>query len=478
MNFTYFTYRHVAKIKVCKRYYDKINGVDDINTDGLTARQSYYKRNREKVIARQREYYQRNANKVKERRVQHYRTKAVQNQGADEQHIPIFQKSTAYLERHKEYYEKNRETIKERRRNYYHMKKEALCKKVGKYEFAKITAMTNLAEIPDPFEAHGNVKIHIPEPLPPIQALNKLPDNRRKIQESDDETNDNVTDLTTSPLETCLDYGVIAKPGDSKLDLMDPEEEDLVTMPDGTMLSSTPFDYNQVQNVEAIIGLTLAKDYECLEVCPLLEKKDIKLASFRKLIHAVMSVLSIDFKAFVQEKSCPVHLFEVKHMHLLKDKLTRDLMKVDNVLPELTSPICNPLPSTESDFLDEESEIEIPAEQLLVNENLVSSDLGAVAVQWRHPDSPDLIQINPLFSINSIEHWRLKLRHFYTLLVNWVGGKIVLNQIFHLLPCMITAKESFFDEVIFSFKKTDHVLNSKFVFFRSVQTVIESYSNL
>ena len=121
MTFTFYPCRHVAKIKVCKRYYDKINGVDDINTDGLTARQSYYKRNREKVIARQREYYQRNANKVKERRVQHYRTKAVQNQGADEQHIPIFQKSTAYLERHKEYYEKNRETIKERRRNYYHM---------------------------------------------------------------------------------------------------------------------------------------------------------------------------------------------------------------------------------------------------------------------------------------------------------------------------------------------------------------------
>ena len=213
MTFTFYTCRHVAKIKVCKRYYDKINGVDDINTDGLTARQSYYKRNREKVIARQREYYQRNANKVKERRVQHYKTKAVQNQGADEQHIPIFQKSTAYLERHKEYYEKNRETIKERRRNYYHMKKEALCKKVGKYEFAKITAMKNLAEIPDPFEAHGNVEIHIPTPLPPIQALNKLPDNRKKIQESDDETNDHVTETNTSPLETCLDYGLAAKPG-------------------------------------------------------------------------------------------------------------------------------------------------------------------------------------------------------------------------------------------------------------------------
>ena len=134
-------------------------------------------------------------------------------------------------------------------------------------------------------------------------------------------------------------------------------------------------------------------------------------------------------------------------MHLLKDKLTRDLMKVNNVLPELTRPICNPISSTEENFLDEESDLEIPADQLLINDNLVCSDLGAVAVQWRHPDRPDYICINPLFSINSMDHWRLKLRHFYTLLVNWVGGKIVLNQIFHLLPCMITAKETFFDEV-------------------------------
>lgn len=197
----------MAKIQACKRYYDKIKGVDPINTDGLTARQSYYQRNREKVIARQREYYQRNAHKVKERRVQHYRTKSEQNP----EDIPVFHNSTgAYLEKHKEYYEKNKEIIKERRRNYYHMKKEALRKKVGKYEFAKITGLKNLAEIPDPFEAHGNVQIEIPTPLPPIQALKKPV---KKSDESDEENNDHVTDTNASPLDTCLDYGLVAKPG-------------------------------------------------------------------------------------------------------------------------------------------------------------------------------------------------------------------------------------------------------------------------
>ena len=65
--------KHVSKIKACKRHYDRLNGTDQIITDGLTPRQSYYKRNREKVIARQREYYHKNAHKVKERRVQYYR---------------------------------------------------------------------------------------------------------------------------------------------------------------------------------------------------------------------------------------------------------------------------------------------------------------------------------------------------------------------------------------------------------------------
>ena len=83
-------------------------------------------------------------------------------------------KGTGYMERHREYYEKNKETIKERRRNYYHIKKEALNRKVGKFEFAKISAVKNLAEIPDPYEAYGDVKFNIPPPVPPIKALKKV----------------------------------------------------------------------------------------------------------------------------------------------------------------------------------------------------------------------------------------------------------------------------------------------------------------
>ena len=105
-----------------------------------------------------------------------------------------FKKGSGYLERHKEYYEKNKDTIKERRRNYYYVKKEALTKKVGRFEFAKISAIKNLAEIPDPFEPYGRVKI---ENLNDSSALIAPPKNnvvkpfkRRKANHPDTNNDD------------------------------------------------------------------------------------------------------------------------------------------------------------------------------------------------------------------------------------------------------------------------------------------------
>ena len=442
--------KHVSKIKACKRHYDRLNGTDQIITDGLTPRQSYYKRNREKVIARQREYYHKNAHKVKERRVQYYRSKIVAS--LLDSGESFNQKGTGYMERHRDYYEKNKETIKERRRNYYHIKKEALSRKVGKFEFAKISAVKNLSEIPDPFVAFGNVNFNIPPPVPPVKALKDAVISNGKLEQDmpdldQDDTEEETLSSIQSPLENCKDYQSMKDPGDSKLDHEVDQNEDFITMPEGSRLLTKPFDYKYVQNVESLVGLTLSKDEESVEVCHLLNKGDIRLENLRKLIHALLSVISVDLKSFVQEKSCPVHLYEVKHMHLLKDKLTRDLLSTSNVLPETCRPVCVPVSSTETDFIDESMTDAIPHSQLLVNENLVARDLGAIGVQWRLPEDTLKIRISPLFSVNSLDHWRFRLRHLYTLLVNWVGGKVILNQIFHMLPCMKTAKESFFDEV-------------------------------
>ena len=99
----------------------------------------------------------------------------------------------------------------------------------------------------------------------------------------------------------------MTKPGESKLEHFEISdfEEYFDTMPEGSKMSSKPFDYKYVQNVESLVGLTLSKDEESVEICHLLNKNDITLENVRKLIHALLSVISVDLKSFVQEKSCP-----------------------------------------------------------------------------------------------------------------------------------------------------------------------------
>jgi hypothetical protein len=454
--------RHISKIQECRKYYDIQAGLEDFNTDGLTARQTYYQRNKAKVIRKQREYYQRNSDKVKEKRMQHYRN----IRGADGGPIEdgalegLESEGHQYIAKHKEYYEKNKEVIRARRRNYYHTKKEAVSRKVGKSEFARISSVKNLTEIPDPYEPRGVVKI---DNIATILSYSKLfKDNRKRkfetksesdleaeAEEAEAEDEKRANTMGKSPLINCFGYGAVSSPGESKIDHeAGDEDEELITMPVGTKLSAAIFDYKFIQCVESFVGLSLSGDGESVEVCQILQRDNITLEAMRRLFHGAMSVLSIDLKTFVQEKPGPVQLFEIKHMHLLKDRLSRELLKTNNSVPDPDPPTCKPMASTENDFLDEQMTSDLPHDQLLVNEALVSSDLGAVGVQWRHPSDPsDQIRINPIFSINSVDHWRFSLRHMYTLLVNWVGGKVILNQICHMLPCMITAKEALFQEV-------------------------------
>ena len=83
-------------------------------------------------------------------------------------------------------------------------------------------------------------------------------------------------------------------PGASKLnlaasgsDLENDNLEDIFTMPKGTKLSASPFDYVNVQNAESFVGLTLSKDGESVEVCQLLKRSRITLEAMRKLIHGL-----------------------------------------------------------------------------------------------------------------------------------------------------------------------------------------------
>ena len=161
------------------------------------------------------------------------------------------------MERHREYYEKNKETIKERRRSYYHIKKEAKNRKVGKFEFAKISAYKNLAEIPDPYEPFGKVQINIPPPLPAVKALKKITTNKNSEEDLviDEEMNDESC-VKPSPLGSCLNEqgSNVKNSGDSKLRHDQNLDQEFITMPVNARLIPKTFDYSNVANVESFVG--------------------------------------------------------------------------------------------------------------------------------------------------------------------------------------------------------------------------------
>ena len=98
-------------------------------------------------------------------------------------------------------------TFIERRRSYYHLKKEALTQKVGKNEFARISATKNLAELPDPFEAYGKVEIDNlkNEANEKRNSMKSNPGDKIDVIEFEDEANDEVTEKL-SPLGSCQYY--------------------------------------------------------------------------------------------------------------------------------------------------------------------------------------------------------------------------------------------------------------------------------
>ena len=89
---------------------------------------------------------------------------------------------------------------------------------------------------------------------------------------------------------------------------------------------------------------------------------------------------------------------------------------------------------------------DIPHHQILLNDHLEPCDTGAVAVQLRKPNCKD-VQIVPIFSVNMEAHWRYYLKPFDSILINWFGNHTLLNAILHELPCVITAKNRYIQEM-------------------------------
>ena len=122
-------------------------------------------------------------------------------------------------------------------------------------------------------------------------------------------------------------------------------------------------------------------------------------------------------------------------------------MRLGNEKPEPPKPLCIQRCSFETKFISaKEMEEDIPHHQLLLNHRLAACDTGAVAVQIRKPNSTDF-QIVPLFSVNMEAHWRYYLKPFASILINWFGNHTLLNAVLHELPCVITARNKYIQEM-------------------------------
>ena len=122
-------------------------------------------------------------------------------------------------------------------------------------------------------------------------------------------------------------------------------------------------------------------------------------------------------------------------------------MRLGNEKPDPPKPLCVQRCSSETKFISpKEMDDDIPHHQLLLNHRLAASDTGGVAVQLRKPNSNEF-QIVPLFSVNMATHWRYYLKPFASILINWFGNHTLLNAVLHELPCIITARNRYINEM-------------------------------
>ena len=123
------------------------------------------------------------------------------------------------------------------------------------------------------------------------------------------------------------------------------------------------------------------------------------------------------------------------------------IIRSGNERPDPPKPLCLPPKSFEAKFISsKEMKEDIPHHQLLLNNNLAPCDTGAVGVQIRKPNC-DYMHIVPVFSVNMPSHWRYYLKPFESTLINWFGNHTLLNTVLHELPCVITAKNRYVQEM-------------------------------
>ena len=310
--------------------------------------------------------------------------------------------------------------------NYYNNREEKLKKQKAYYQKNKdkITGKKRKTYLVDKVDApNAKKKSLVPEPSEPHGKLN--------INSSD-----------VVPPEKCFQNKLVA--GQSKID-HDDEEGDLLTLDEGVHLTGRFISQSELELAESFVGMTLSNDGESIELKYLMHRSNITLVAMQEVFHAVMSVTETDAKTLISEKVSPMHIIEGNEIYKLRNMLTKEIMANNNEMPDPKKPSCLPCETAETHFISEDME-EIPNEQLLLNPNLDPIDFAAVGVHIRPRGNVKESIFLPIFTVN-MEDWRMYSKYFYTILINWVGGKTSLHDIIMRLPCGKNAKELMLQEI-------------------------------
>ncbi len=222
---------------------------------------------------------------------------------------------------------------------------------------------------------------------------------------------------------------------------LDPEMvgEEIPCMPDEYSLLARLAHTRELDFAVGFVGMTVGEGGEFLEARPLMARHDVNLRDLRELFHAVLAVTGATMGEMLNDKGSAITLVSyTRNLAGLRNKYSKEITDNDNREPEPPPTVCSPGRSREGQFLSPNMEAEVPGRQIMVNFGLEPVDMGAVAIECRVPKSEDRDirgnRLVPLFTVN-MEDWRLTVRLFFTLLVNWVGTRDLLEELWLATPC-------------------------------------------
>ena len=225
----------------------------------------------------------------------------------------------------------------------------------------------------------------------------------------------------------------IVEEGCSKLDFDYPENIRTLT-PDNYLVSKL-MPASMSETAEAIVGMTLSKDGESIEIRILMTKEELTdLCSLMNVFHACMAILDMDLCSLTMFKHSPFNLNNTgQNIVCLRNRYSTDLVESEGQMPDPPETTCIPDRTRETHFLSENMAATVPYQQLLNNENLDFRDMASLGVRLKNSE------IRPLISVNMTADFTNSMKILGTIFSHWYGHKESFNHLFSQLPCFVSA---------------------------------------